>query len=461
MAEPYPVLIPRETVNDESVRVLLWNFQDGDAVAEGDLLGEVETSKVAMELHAPVAGFIRLAAKVGEEMPVGAAVCWICERAGDSTGIGQHLTSSQAPHACSVGRPDLALKHPWPDLPRILNPVRFTPLAKRLADAHGFTLSDFSGLRIVRMQDVKARIAVCNGEGSSVPAPVTAPGGSSVGPQAELQVSAFNVDIRWEELPRRKLAEACQIRTGMLKVLPSSVTVCSPTKGLREAIAEAHISGVTSSAIIISEVARLLKKYRLLNAIYENGKVGYYERVNIGWALDDGSGLIVPVIQNADRKSLLEIAAETKHLLGQYLEKQLATADLVGATFTISDLSTEQGVFQFSPLISQGQSAILGVGAPFFVPDSRIGIFNLTLAFDHQLVDGRIATKFLQDLVHRLAGYEGFSDLQTLTGVGEKPQPICSFCSRSEDVLKEIPNWYLVRCEVPPGFVCSHCLAGY
>src|SRR2546427_4503426 len=129
-----------------------------------------------------------------------------------------------------------------------------------------------------------------------------------------------------------------------------------------------------------------------------------YEEINIGFAVDAGHGLKVPVIHQADTKSLQDIASEMQECLLNYLENTLRVESLVGGTFTITDLSSE-GVFTFSPLINQGQSAILGVGGEFFLPHSPEGLFNLILSFDHQLAEGRQATQFLQDLAYRLQAY--------------------------------------------------------
>jgi len=130
------------------------------------------------------------------------------------------------------------------------------------------------------------------------------------------------------------------------------------------------------SAVIIFETARLLKTFPLFNAYCADGSIHFYEQVNIGFAVDADRGLKVPVIRDADTKSLPEIAAEMQEAVVDYLNDSLPMKSLAGGTFTVTDLSGD-GVFAFHPLINQGQSAILGICGEFFPPGSKEGMFNL------------------------------------------------------------------------------------
>ena len=143
------------------------------------------------------------------------------------------------------------------------------------------------------------------------------------------------------------------------------------------------------TAIIVFEAARLLRKYPNFNAFYAAGDAHYYEDVNIGFAVDAGRGLKVPVIHHADRKGIIEITTEMRERVVAYLEDELPVKALTLCTFTVTDLSGE-GVATFHPLINQGQSAILGICAEVFAPGSREGTFNLVLSFDHQLSEGEL-----------------------------------------------------------------------
>jgi pyruvate/2-oxoglutarate dehydrogenase complex dihydrolipoamide acyltransferase (E2) component len=181
--------------------------------------------------------------------------------------------------------------------------------------------------------------------------------------------------------------------------------------------------------------------------------MGQYSSINIGWALDGGEGLVVPVISAANEKTPREIVEIMQRQIEGYVGGTLSPKDFLGGTFTVSDLSSE-GISYFHPLISQGQSAILGVGSER-VPGVGETLL-LTLGFDHQVAEGRRAAQFVRELAARL-------EVHGAPSVGEPvesaPASYCMLCMREGDELVKM-NEMLVRSEVPAGFVCSLCLAG-
>jgi 2-oxoglutarate dehydrogenase E2 component (dihydrolipoamide succinyltransferase) len=213
------------------------------------------------------------------------------------------------------------------------------------------------------------------------------------------------VTFKREALPKSKMAEARYLLAGS-NALASSVSVACPTRGLRAAAARHPEWGSLPSAAIVFEAARLMRKHPVFNAFYDDGAVNYYDEVNAGFAVDAGEGLKVPVIRDADKKDLGAIAREIQDLLLAYTNGEITLEAASGGTFTVSDLSGE-GVLSFQPLINHRQSAILGVGAEFFATGSSEGFYQLVLAFDHRLTEGRAAAQFLKDLRGQLSAYEG------------------------------------------------------
>lgn len=242
------------------------------------------------------------------------------------------------------------------------------------------------------------------------------------------------------------------LQSGARHTLPSSVTLVCRTMGLRAA---AENAGVTISAVVVYEVARLLKKHPNLNAFCARDMVNFYQEANIGFAFDAGLGLKVPVVRGADQKNLQQVDSDLRELMVQYLNNELPVESLTGGTFTITDLAQEGATF-FSPLINQGQSAILGVGAEFFAAEQSGGWFHLILAFDHQLSNGREATRFLTELGHRLAAYE------KAWHAGRAEEPYCSHCERTVSELHEFKAYLVeeIRPDGTKGRVCSLCLKG-
>jgi pyruvate/2-oxoglutarate dehydrogenase complex dihydrolipoamide acyltransferase (E2) component len=239
------------------------------------------------------------------------------------------------------------------------------------------------------------------------------------------------------------------LQRGKAIAVRSSVTSVCRAAPLIARLEDVGLTG-SMQPVIIYEAARLMQKYPVFNAIYDEGRIGLYGQVNVGWALDGGHGLVVPVIPAANQKSLQEIAEFMDRQLEAYLENTLTGPELAGATFTVTDLSG-YGTSFFDPLIIPGQSAILGIGkGPDYEGQSAV---YLILAFDHQVTEGKKAAQFLQDLRERLAGYASSAS------AGQTDR-CCMMCHRDEQTLRRL-KVVLLKSEIPPGLVCSLCVAGW
>ncbi len=440
MSNVMPVLIPRENVNDESVTLVSWLVKDGDQVSSGQDLAEVEGSKSVFEIAAPQDGYVRVSRRVGDEIDVGTVLCHICDTAdaeisdtvADDSVAGDPVVGNGASGA-----------------------ARFSRKALQLLSEHGLSEKVFEGRGLVRSGDILEHI------GQSPPQSIASPASSSaVTAHVSPVVPALDVPFKTERLSRQKRTEARYIASAYHNTLQSAVTVAIPTSGLRAA-ADLHpyLQGNTT-AVIVYEAARLLRKYPAFNAFHSDGTVNTYEHVNIGVAIDAGQSLKVPVIRGADTKSISEIADELRESLVAYLNDEMSPESLAGGTFTISDLSAE-GVYTFHPLINQGQSGILGIGAEFFPPGSGEGTFQLVLTFDHQVAEGRLAAQFLGDLRGRLEAYE--SAIGQSVGAVQDEEPYCSRCLTPIGRLRDM-NQYLVQVVKPdgsPGHLCTVCLQGW
>lgn len=160
----------------------------------------------------------------------------------------------------------------------------------------------------------------------------------------------------------------------------------------------------TYTDLMIQAVARALKRHPRLNARLTDAGIALLDEIHVGMAVALDEGLIVPVIRNADRKTLAEIGAETKVMGEKARTGQLKLEDVSGGTFTISNLGT-YGVDAFTPIINLGETAILGVGRIVEKPAvhrseiTRRSMMTLSLTIDHRLIDGAPAAVFLQSVV--------------------------------------------------------------
>jgi pyruvate/2-oxoglutarate dehydrogenase complex dihydrolipoamide acyltransferase (E2) component len=461
-AEIVFVTIPQETVNDESVRILSWKVASGSRVEKDQQLCEIETSKAVMDIEAPEAGTVVYSAAAGDEVPVGSTICQIVPEgvAVPSQAPAVAPVIEVAPTSVPVAEPIAAAKVDLPadaavdpviadaDLP----PARLTPLAAKLAAEFGYAKESFARGALVRRDDVLRRAGKLPAE--AAPAAKTAvPAKTSVAEPVE-NAPVAGVGIDWADLPRRKTFEAKVLGQGQARTIQSQVTSSVRAPRLRARLERLGLTSLGLGALTIFEAARLLRKYPEFNAIHDRGKIGTYADVNVGWAIDGGQGLMVPVIPQADRKTPQEIVEIMQRQVDGYVEGKLGTSDFLGGTFTISDLSGD-GISQFHPLISQGQSAILGVGGELDGAGNET--LFLTLAFDHQLAEGRKAAQFVRELAGRLEAHAALepAPVQPAPVQGE---PYCALCQRDVATLKSIRGM-LVKSEIPAGYVCSVCLA--
>jgi pyruvate/2-oxoglutarate dehydrogenase complex dihydrolipoamide acyltransferase (E2) component len=466
MSAGLPILLERDNVNDDVVILSQWFVKNGERVEEGTLIAEVETSKANVEVMAPKSGYLKWEFTEKADVPYEAPLGWIFD---GPVPAGDLVIASGTGRAAPVAEPKIVAVAAAPRMTQASAaesvPVsavfsasngyaqQFSRRARELMREHGLAEDKFAGLALVREDDVLAHLNLSplrvdrnangNGQAKAVPAPTSSARSTEVPRLPAKEVA----------LSRMKRSEAQTLAAGTGNAIPSLVSVTCLTRGLRVALQANPIIAGNIGAVIVYEAARLLRKYPAFNATYRPGKMMQYEQVNIGYAMDDGQGLKVAVIEDCDKKSLAEITDELRTLVLAYLENKLTQSQVAGGTFTISDLSG-LGVSSFVPLISEDQCAILGIGGEQFLPGSKDGCYTLTLAFDHQLSEGRTAALFLNDLKDRLMSYEASMSSAL------KEEPACARCGRKASELPDTKS-FMVQSAVPPGFLCNLCVAGF
>jgi pyruvate/2-oxoglutarate dehydrogenase complex dihydrolipoamide acyltransferase (E2) component len=464
MSAGLPILLERDNVNDDVVILTKWFVKNGERVEEGMLIAEVETSKANVEVTAPKSGYLKWEFEEKADVPYEAPLGWIFEA---PLAADELAAANGARHASSVSPvPEYEVEAaPVATTAVQASPVQaavfaassaygqqFSRQARELMREHNLSEDRFAGLALVRADDVLGSLNLSplrtdrDKSGNDATKAVVA--AAPARPMEAPKMPATEV-----QLSRMKRSEGQNLAAGTNNAIPSLVSVTCLTRGLRAALQANPIVAGNVGAVIVYEAARLLRKYPAFNATYRPGKMMQYEQVNIGYAMDDGQGLKVAVIEDADTKSLAEITEELRTLVLAYLDNKLTQAQVTGGTFTISDLSG-LGVSSFVPLISEGQGAILGVGGEQFLPGSKDGCYTLSLAFDHQLSEGRTAALFLNDLKDRLVHYEA-----SMSSV-VKEDPSCARCGRKASELPDAKS-FMVQSVVPAGHLCNLCVAGF
>ena len=384
------VVMPALEMAQETGKLISWLKKEGDSVAKGEALLEIETDKAVMEIESPGDGVLAgVKVQPGAEVPVGRTIAWIV-RPGEVPPTDEVATTSGrkttviAPSAGSS--PASVIQGAQPVSQQA---IKISPKARRLASERGVNLADVRGSGAggeILASDI---LAVAESKAGSSPAPV-----ESGGPISRLM--AERTTESWTTVPHFFVVR--DVDAGALN---------DARQRLAPEIEQSHALKLTHTDLLAALVARVLVKHPRLNASWTGERVHTNAEINIGLAMAVDDGVVAPVLHNADKSGLREIAAKRRDLTERARGGKLRPADIAGGTFTISNLGMF-GVDAFTAIIIPPQAAILAVGriTDRVVPmDGHPGIrpmMTLTLSSDHRVVDGARAAKFLQELVEAI-----------------------------------------------------------
>jgi Pyruvate/2-oxoglutarate dehydrogenase complex, dihydrolipoamide acyltransferase (E2) component, and related enzymes len=393
--------MPRLSDTMEEGELTRWLKNVGDPVHRGDVLAEIETDKATMDLEAFEDGVLeQQLVTAGTVVPIGQAVAVIGD--GSKTPV---ATTGEAPKAAPE-KP--AAKEAAPAEPAqpaepvakpqaaASGPLRTSPLARKIAREHGIDLATVAGTgpqgRIVRA-DIEDAIAQAPKAPEAAPAvPAVQAGPDTV----EVSIS------RIRKVTAKRLTESQAVPHYFLTNIVDVERLVAFRKEVNEALAASGVK-VSINDLIVRGVALALRQHPDVNASWGGDKILRHNRINIGIAVATDAGLLVPVVADADRKSLSEIAPETVALAGRARDGKLSLDEMSGGTFSISNLGMF-GIDEFTAMINPPEAAILAVGAASPVPVLRDGALvevpkmKITLTVDHRVVDGATGAAFLRDL---------------------------------------------------------------
>jgi pyruvate/2-oxoglutarate dehydrogenase complex dihydrolipoamide acyltransferase (E2) component len=455
-----PVLVPHENVNDESVMIVAWRVKSGERIEKDAVMVEVEGSKAAFDIKAPVAGIVKYSLAAGSEVGVGKALCEILEAEGEAAGANGSPMRADVP--VIQAKPAAAADNGGLDTAAAGSRkagagLRISSKAAALMVENGVDQKSFGGRGLITTRHVLEFLG-------KVAPEAEAKSEIGLGKRERLSVvgsvAATGVGYKGQALSRAKRTEIKYLGSAQSATLSSQVSVMVPTRGLRGAAAAFPSLQGNFTAVFVFEAARLLRKYPLFNAFYAENEARIYDEVNVGYAVDAGHGLKVLVVRNADTKNLPTILGEMRDQVVRYLNEEQAV--LAGGTFTITDLSGE-GVCDFVPLLNRGQSAILGVGGEMVNQAGSTEMFKVILAFDHQVTEGKQAAQFLGDLKSRLAGYEAALGPADKTNAGTGQDLHCSECLMTIAEIERMNGQMLqrVKADGSIGLICTKCVGGF
>jgi pyruvate dehydrogenase E2 component (dihydrolipoamide acetyltransferase) len=372
------VAMPKLGMAMKAGLVTTWRVQEGEPVTEGAALLDIETEKIAAVVPAPATGVLgRVVAEVGAKLPVGALLALIGDPADVFPPKGELVTTA-APAAAAAAQPRDA-------------PV--SPAARRRAREIGVDVNlvppSAPGKRVTS-DDVDA-YAAARAAGAAAATRVV----PFTGIRA---VIAENLSASLREMAQVTVSRDTEVR-GLVRRRAELAAGFEAATGIR----------LTYTDLLVETVARLLPEHPFLNAALTQEGIELFDTVNMGVAVALDDGLIVPVIRDAGTKSLGEIARERADLAARAQAGTLGIDDVEGGTFTVTNLGSF-GADAFTPIVNPPQCAILGVGRlvgkPVVTRKGRVRARStmwLSLTFDHRVVDGAPAARFLAALGERLA----------------------------------------------------------
>ncbi len=435
-----PIRMPMPGQMTEECTVLQWFKAEGDTIAKGDPLFEIETDKSNMEIEAFDEGtLLRIDAPEGATVPVESIVAWI-GTPGDELpekvdAGGTAAAPPPATEAAAVTEPTAPAATPSPPAPSSpatpppaerIAPVpapggklKISPRASRLAaelgvDPRSVTATGPDG-RIVE-RDVRAAAAAAAGSPATAQPSAAAP--TSPAPRAPVAAppAPGNVEGEGEPLSRmrqtiaRRLTENTSVPTFTVTVAVDMTDLLAYRAQLKDAGSMISVTDFIHVAVV-----QALGEFPLLNASTDGMSVWRHDRVHLGVAVSVPTGLLVPVVRDADMLSVKGLHDRTAEVVTAARDGKLTPDALSGSTFSVSNMGMF-GVEQFTAIINPGESGILAVSSvtpevrPYAGGMAIRQMMRITLTADHRLVDGEMGARFVNAVKRRLEDADGFRD---------------------------------------------------
>ena len=375
--------MPRLDPGMQSGKIVEWLKKEGEVVRKGEPILVVEGEKTTFEVEAPDSGpLTKILATIGTDVQVAEPIAIIGE-AGSSTpqAVSTEKTEQERPQQAST----------TPAYGTPSDRVIASPAARRLAQEYGLDLASLKGTgpggRITREDIVAAK--------------QNAP--SSQSTQILSQMSQPAVLKRTKLVGIRKVV-AERLSFSSRTVVPVTITIEADATKLLALKEQSHVG---FSAFGVKAAAKALGEHTDVNSTIEGDEVTNYSDVNVAVAIHTEQGLVAPVIRNANKLSLKEVSSTIEELAKKAAENRLTIENLTGGTFTVTNLGGFD-VESFAPVINPPQCAILGLGRIAYKPFANGSQVSarpstlLTLVFDHRIIDGVPAAKFLRDVKRNL-----------------------------------------------------------
>ena len=390
----FELFVPRLGWDMEEGTFTGWLKKDGETVKEGEPVFLVESEKAEQEVESLESGILRIPAdgpQPGDVLPVGTLIGYLVEPGEEAPSSVKSVAAAppmpgSAGTKAAPGSTGAAVPTPAAQPREERDPAArasISPRAKRIAKELGVDWKKVQGTgregRIVE-EDIRA---AANGSaaaaGEAPPAPVS----------------------RLRKRIAQRVSESAHSTASVTLTAEADATNLVSRREELKASASGGAVAPTYTDLLVKLAATALEKHPLLNAYWENEQIRVLDEIHIAIAVDTEEGLLAPVLRDANKRSIEQIAKESRSLAEKARARKLDRDSLQGGTFTITNLGT-YGIDAFTPIINLPQCAILGVGAIRLKPAVHGGqlaarhMVSLSLTFDHRIVDGAPAAAFLK-----------------------------------------------------------------
>ncbi len=397
------IVMPRLSDTMEEGTILRWLKADGEEVARGEELVEIETDKATMVYESDQAGTLKLLATEGDTLPVGATIARVGDGVGGEGGLASPATAAPVQRDSVADDAAGTVEQSAPVAPSTdvdggpaHQRLKASPLARRVASERGVDLAAVAGT------GPGGRIVKADVESTSAPAPASAAAATEAVATAKGATTEVELSKLQQTVARRMAESKATIPDFNVQIEVDMEECVRLREQLKQIAREGSEVAPTYNDMVVKACALALREHPTANGSYRDGRALLHSRVNVGVAVSADAALVVPTVFDADIKALGEIARETRALAERVRSKAITPPELGGGTFTVSNLGMF-GISAFAAIINPPQAAIMSVGAlakRAVVDEDGDGIvarsmLTLTLVCDHRILYGAEAALFL------------------------------------------------------------------
>lgn len=394
------IKVPRMGMAVADVTLTKWKVKEGDHVQKNDAIAIIESEKLTSDVECPCSGFIHILLNEGDTASPGQVLALVAESVEEFERLRKESPQPKTPNSTEASQANNTIQHVVSEHRKSQRiergKVAISPIARKLAEEHNLDITTIDGTgpggRITR-DDILTAIAA-----QKMVTPVDAYQGIRV----KMTIPLKGMRKRIADNMHHSLSVAAQLTT------MGEIDMASMVSLRNELILKENVLGtrITYTDLFVFVLSRVLNNHPLLNSSLIDNEIKIWEDINIGVAVAIDDGLIVPVVKNADRKSLVEISQTIKTLTQKARSGQLVLDEVTGGTFTLSNVGALGGRWTFeTPILNHPESAIIRTSAITDRVVAREGqivirpIATCSLTYDHRVIDGAVAARFMTSVI--------------------------------------------------------------